>query len=117
MERTAEQDRMQALLVSLGVEIIVNSAVSGLVAGGVRVDCIYGGPERQVACNSFIPVTSREPDDVLWRELEDAGLSSLVRIGDCKAPGIIAQAVFDGHRAARSHGEPEAPARRERVVL
>jgi dimethylamine/trimethylamine dehydrogenase len=62
-------------------------------------------------------VTSREPQDALWRALQGAGLASLRRIGDARAPGLIAHAVHDGHAAARTHlGPPHEPAR-ERVIL
>ncbi|MFN7132674.1 MAG: thioredoxin family protein, partial [Myxococcales bacterium] len=48
-----------------------------------------------------LPVTSRDPEESLWNELQQLGLTTLVRIGDCKAPGLIAHAVYDGHRFAR----------------
>jgi dimethylamine/trimethylamine dehydrogenase len=64
-----------------------------------------------------VPVTSRQPDDGLWQALQGADLASLIRIGDCKAPGIIAQAVFDGHRAGRMLGSTTEAVRRERIVV
>jgi dimethylamine/trimethylamine dehydrogenase len=33
--------------------------------------------------------------------LKDAGIKSVTRIGDCLAPGLIAYAVYAGHRYAR----------------
>ncbi len=51
---------------------------------------------------------------------------SIQRIGDCKAPGLIAHAVYDGHRTARridgdqatAEDLPEEPPfRRDRVVI
>ena len=66
-------------------------------------------------------MTSREPEDTLWHELQerDHGFASLVRIGDCKAPGIIAMAVHDGHLAGRMLGEDAGliTPKRERVVI
>jgi dimethylamine/trimethylamine dehydrogenase len=38
--------------------------------------------------------------------LERGGLETLTVIGDAEAPGLIAHAVFAGHRAARQFGEP-----------
>ena len=53
-------------------------------------------------------VTQRRSDDALYRELaadppalEAAGVEALYRIGDCVAPRLIADAIFDGHRLAR----------------
>jgi dimethylamine/trimethylamine dehydrogenase len=47
--------------------------------------------------------------DLVAREAEwaDAGLHSVRRIGDTEAPGLIAHAVYAGHRYAR---ELDAPA-------
>jgi dimethylamine/trimethylamine dehydrogenase len=80
-----------------------------------------------------VPVTSREPNDALWHDLQSdpdanatAGIMSVQRIGDCKAPGLIAHAVYDGHRIARlidgalAMGEDlpeEPPFRRDRLVI
>jgi len=50
---------------------------------------------------------------------DPSGITTLVRIGDCRAPGIIATAVYDGHRAARELGQPASDLveRRERVCV
>ena len=61
-----------------------------------------------LACVSLVLVTMRLPSDALYHELmeeptriEAAGIKSITRIGDCLAPGIIAAAVYSGHRQAR----------------
>ena len=58
-------------------------------------------------------VTARLPEDALYRELAAdparlaaAGIKSLDRIGDCYGPGMIAHAVYSGHRFAREFEEP-----------
>ncbi len=117
MEHTVDQERSQARLIDLGVEIVVNHRVEALVPEGARLACVFTGRNRDIACGTLLPVTSRQPEDGLWQELQGADLASLQRIGDCRAPGIIAQAVFDGHRAARAFGGAEPPVRRERVVV
>jgi dimethylamine/trimethylamine dehydrogenase len=117
MDKTAEQARSQALLIELGVAIAVSTMVAGLVDDGARLACVFTGRSRIQPCGSFVPVTSRQPDDGLWQALQGADLASLVRIGDCKAPGIIAQAVFDGHREGRILGCTVEPVRRERIVV
>ena len=53
-------------------------------------------------------------------EWADHGIRRIIRIGDCLAPGTIAQAVWSGHRFARELGETdgdEVPYRRENVEL
>jgi dimethylamine/trimethylamine dehydrogenase len=115
---TAEQARAQSRLIELGVSIVTSTAVAALGPGTAELVCIYTGRSREVACGGFVPVTSRAPDDDLFDQLHGKGLATLRRIGDCRAPGLIAHAVYDGHRAARALQEPleEAVARRERVV-
>ena len=92
---------------------------------------LHAGFEAGAA--DFVPVTPRDPDDALWHSLQAdgpanaaAGILGIQRIGDCKAPGLIAHAVYDGHRAARridgdrADGEDlpeEPPFRRDRVVI
>jgi dimethylamine/trimethylamine dehydrogenase len=110
---TGEQMRSQARLIELGVEIIVSHTVETIAVGGpgrgvAEIACAFTGRRRQIACSGFVPVTSREPSDGLWHELmadaaanTAAGIASIQRIGDCKAPGLIAHAVYDGHRIAR----------------
>ena len=53
-------------------------------------------------------VTQRLSDDALYHELradeerlEAEGIEAVYRIGDCVAPQLIADAIFDGHRLAR----------------
>ncbi len=116
---TQEQPGIQRLLLQLGVNIVANTKVSGLGPGCAILECMYSGASREVACSALVPVTSREPDDALWLALKPARLETLVRIGDCKAPGIIAQAVYDGHKAAREFGveQSDIVVRRERVTV
>ncbi|WP_292385952.1 FAD-dependent oxidoreductase [Mesorhizobium sp.] len=115
---TTEQSLVHKQLLSLGVEILTNSFVTGVGVREVEVDSVFSSARRALACDLFVPVTSREPNDRLWHDLSDAGLQSLCRVGDCSAPGIIAQAVYDGHRHGRQFGRPgdTGPAR-ERVAL
>ena len=73
-------------------------------------------------------VTQRLSNEELYLELradEEAlaaeGVEGLYRIGDCVAPRMIADAIFDGHRLAREI-DSENPAiplpyRRERLLL
>jgi dimethylamine/trimethylamine dehydrogenase len=66
-------------------------------------------------------VTSREPDDVLYRALvgEDPGdaQARVQAIGDCSQPALIAHAVYSGHRAARELDLPVVTPGRDRLVV
>ena len=103
---TIEQAPIQTRLLRLGVNIIVSSVVTELKEKTAVIGNIYFGQIHEIACDYFVPVTSREPNDALWREMQSADLKTLSRIGDARAPGIIAQAVHDGHKSAREFGEP-----------
>jgi dimethylamine/trimethylamine dehydrogenase len=106
--KTAEQSLVQARLIACNVDIVVSHAVTDLHPGEAELACVYSGRTRRIACAGFVPVTSREPEDTLWRDLsaDSAAFRSLQRVGDCKAPGLIATAIYDGHRAARELGRP-----------
>ena len=114
---TDEQAQVQSALIAAGVKIVVSMTVAGLSAGRAILHCVYSGATREIACEGFVPVTSRAPNDELWNSLQGMPGKCLARIGDCKAPGLIVHAVYDGHRAARELGENNPIEKRERVVV
>ncbi|MEM9421144.1 MAG: hypothetical protein AAF986_01340 [Pseudomonadota bacterium] len=74
----------------------------------VSVAHIYSREARTFEADWVIMVTMGSPNDKLYTELmsrsaewKDSGIQSVTAIGDCVAPGPIAQAVHDGHRYAR----------------
>jgi dimethylamine/trimethylamine dehydrogenase len=80
------------------------------------------GEAVEIAADGIVLVTQRLSDDGLYHELKDSDPElALYRIGDCVAPRIPAEAIFDGHRLGREI-DAENPAvplpyRRERLVL
>jgi dimethylamine/trimethylamine dehydrogenase len=86
------------------------------------------GDELELAADAVVLVTQRLSNEALYLELaaDEAalraeGVEALYRIGDCVAPRIPAEAIFDGHRLAREI-DSENPAvplpyRRERILL
>ena len=116
---TDEQYFIQKRLLEIGVTLKPSRFIAGREADRLRLACAYTGREEQVPCGTVVLVTGRLPDDTLYHQLsglEGARFSTLVRIGDCLAPGLIADAVYSGHGFARGFGEPprNAPLRRER---
>ncbi len=124
---TLEQAAIQRRLLELGVEIMTAKTVVALHEGEVETACVYTGRRQRIPAGGVVLVTSQIADDALYQELtarpdalRDAGIRKLVRIGDCLAPGIIAAAVYAGHRFAREIDAAPSDAvgfRRENVAL
>ena len=118
---TADQHRIQARLMALGVEIITAHGVDSFDGNNATISCIYSETKRELAFDQLLTVTSRAPNDQLYQALKDKPqLSSLSRIGDCDAPSIIATAVFAGHRYAQEFDEDtdsDNPIRYDRVFI
>jgi dimethylamine/trimethylamine dehydrogenase len=97
----------------LGIAVITAHDLTGFDGGAVTLASNYGEPERRVAANAVVCVTSRLPEEALYQALEAepeallaAGIKSVTRIGDCLAPGFIAHAVYSGYRYARELDAP-----------
>ncbi len=127
-ENTLEQHRIQERLLECGVEIVVSHNLKAIGDGDVDGACVYSERVRALKARSVVMVTSRQPNDSLYRvladdndKLEAAGIKSVQAIGDCAVPSIIAVAVHDGHRAAREMdsppADPDLPFRREYIAL
>lgn len=123
---TDEQTYIQKRLVQLGVRFLFAHCLKRAEAGLAHFACLYGGKEVQLACGSLLLVTGRYPDTSLFEELEsrgnalaEAGIQSVTRIGDCLVPSSIADAVYTGHRFARTLDNPHAAhfVRRERPAI
>ena len=106
---TGEGVYLNHLLRDLGVEVLPSHVLTRIDAGVVTGHHHFG-PGQSVEWNvdSVVLVTQRVSTDGLYRELkaepdalEREGITGLHRVGDCKAPRIAAEAIFDGHRLAR----------------
>ena len=107
-DMTSEQARIQKHLMDLGITIMTNRSLISFDGTSADLVCSFSGKREHLSIESVVTVTSREPNDDLFWELEryqdahpDSALKSVSRIGDCEAPAIIAGAVFSGHRYAR----------------
>jgi len=95
---------------------------SKLTAAGLAMAPLPAGV-AELDAGAVVIVTQRRSDDALYHALlEDPGdVEGVYRAGDCVAPRILADAIFDGHRLAREI-DAEDPAvarvwRRERAAL
>ena len=123
-QHTEEHSLMMEALIEAGVQIITAKGLVGWQSGTVQLECIYSGSESIIETDYLVPISARVANDELWRGLDaqrekftDRGGLSLQRTGDCRAPGIIAAAVYAGHKAARELGQTEVKFKRDRVVV
>ena len=116
------------LVVESGVTLMPNTTLLDVESDQVRLHDSVAGRNIEYNNDGVVMVTSRTPEDTLFYDIQnalssasDTMLQSLSRIGDCQAPGIIATAVYEGHRYARELGEEidpvDVPFRRERIVI
>lgn len=109
---TTEVYSSNAALSEAGVEIVPNKLLVAAPQGRAELECIFSGMQSEMACDVIIPLTRRLPVLGLYDglvamgdSLAEAGVRSVIRIGDAEAPGIIAAAVHAGYRAAVDLGE------------
>lgn len=110
---TLEQHRIQARLIELGVDIRCNQVLRNVAPDHVTIACSYTGRRDQVQCDSVVLVTERLRNTALYEQLKNQGLKTLELIGDAVSPGLIADAVFAGHRAARDFERSKADANQD----
>jgi dimethylamine/trimethylamine dehydrogenase len=104
---TLEQAFLKERLHELGVRMHRGTTIGSVEPGRVSGADEFGDA-FQLETDSIVLVTQRVSDDALYHELradeerlEAEGIEAVYRIGDCVAPQLIADAIFDGHRLAR----------------
>ena len=125
---TLEHEANQERLHGAGVDLLANATLLAVETGQAL---LHDGLHRRdvtLPVDGVVMVTARLPEDGLYHEVvqaldgsSDTGIHTLRRVGDCQAPGIIATAVYEGHRYARELGtdvDPgDVPFRRELHVI
>ncbi|MCK6452872.1 MAG: FAD-dependent oxidoreductase [Alphaproteobacteria bacterium] len=124
---TLEQARIQGRLIELGVAVLTATDLVALHKGEAEIACVYTSRTRRIEAGSVVMVTTQTPEDSLYMALMEkpdalaaAGIRRVARIGDALAPGLIAAAVWSGHRFGREIDRQESDAvgfRRENVEL
>jgi len=106
---TSERWRVRSHLMRLGVSIETAQTLMAFDGMAATLACAYSGAKSTLPVNGVVLVTARDPLDGLYHEIlaQAAGDGdatgpalpfTLSRIGDCEAPGIVAAAVYAGHR-------------------
>jgi dimethylamine/trimethylamine dehydrogenase len=99
-------------LAKLDVQQIVAHNLLSFNGHAAQLQQLWNDKILSVACASVVLITARLPQDdlhqtLLLREAQwaDAGVKNVHCIGDALAPGLIAHAVYSGHRFAREFDE------------
>ena len=126
---TLEQHFIQARLIEMGVGIKCFANLDAIAKGEVTTSCVFSGRTERIEADAVVLVTSRKPQDELFQDLRtrkadwgDAGIKSVVAVGDALAPATIAHAVYAGRRYAEELDGPpvtgdSVPFRREITEL
>ena len=113
---TLEDVLIRARLHECGVVMRTGTVLRSIEPGRLMCDDANGEPLELAA--GVVLVTQRISLDALYHEL-DGRREAVFRVGDCVAPRLLAEAIFDGHRLAREidGDDPEValPYLRERV--
>src|SRR3984893_9536135 len=132
MDFTLESPNQNRKLHKLGVEIVVEHYPTKIEQGKVHAVHVFDeeAHDKVWETDAVVLVTQRRSNEALYRELKDTvtfaalkkeGVNAVYRIGDCVAPRLIADAIFDAHRLAReidsTHPEETLPYKRERRVI
>ena len=110
---TLDYRHIQWRMAELDIEPVVAHELVDFAPGALRLRHVWNDRERTLPCASIVTITSRLPDDALLDALREreadwtgAGIRTVTRIGDALAPGLIAHAVYAGHRYARALDAP-----------
>lgn len=120
---TLELRRLEERLARAGIPIISRTRLAAVGDHAVTLTCGSTTETRAVGC--LVTVTLREPEGALAlalmtrrAEWQRFGIDTVQVIGDARAPGTVAAAVYAGAAAARDLGDPvPGRFRRERIVL
>ena len=122
---TLEGPRLRHRLHEIGIKALTTASLGSVDERGVRISHQFGHV-TEVAADAAVLVTQRLScaelfTDVTRRNLKGTGIEGVYRIGDCVAPRVLADAIFDGHRLGReidsdNPGTPR-PYRRERLIV
>jgi dimethylamine/trimethylamine dehydrogenase len=123
---TLEQRLLMQRMHDAGIAMHAGVLIERVEPAGVTGRDEFGDP-FELEADAVVLVTQRLSNEALYLALRDdptlasQGVEALYRIGDCVAPQLIADVIFDGHRLAREIdiADPATPLpyRRERPLV
>jgi dimethylamine/trimethylamine dehydrogenase len=126
-DETLEGPMLRQHLHERGIGQRTGVTLTGIRPGSLGATDEFGG-ELELQADAVVLCTQRVSNEELYlalradeEALRSEGVEALYRIGDCVAPRVVAEAIFEGHRLAREI-DSENPAvplpyRRERISL
>jgi dimethylamine/trimethylamine dehydrogenase len=126
-DETLEGALLRQHLHDAGIDMRTGVVLTGIEPAGLTATDEFG-ESLELEADAVVLCTQRLSNEAVYLELkegEDAlraeGIEALYRIGDCVAPRMIADAIFDGHRLAREidaeNPSVPLPYKRERMLL
>jgi dimethylamine/trimethylamine dehydrogenase len=111
---TGEGFRVNRQIREAGATIVPNHTVTEIGPGLARGQNVWSPDPVEWEADAVVVVTERRPHSELYDELtadparlQQEDIEAVYRIGDCLAPRLIAECVFDGHRLAREIDSPD----------
>jgi len=108
---TLDYRHIQKRLAQLAVECVVSHSITDFSGTTLQLEQVWNGKPKALHCDALVSITARLPNDALYQALrerepewQDAGVQRIDCIGDALAPGLIAHAVYAGHRYAQELG-------------
>jgi dimethylamine/trimethylamine dehydrogenase len=125
-DETLEGPLLRRRLHDIGITMHRNLEMTAIEPG--HVSCKTDFDEAtELEADGVVLVTQRRSDDALYHllrsdaRLADEGIEAVYRIGDCVAPRMIADCIFDGHRLGREIDSPNPAVplafKRERMLV
>jgi dimethylamine/trimethylamine dehydrogenase len=115
-----ELGNIRERMIELGVTTVFEKYLTGFSDGKVVLSSTYRGVDASsIDGGSLVIVGIKSASDDLYQELKSHSGIDVRAIGDCRAPGAIAHAVYSGHECARTIDDTDAdvPFAVERALL
>ena len=110
---TLDYRHIQRRLHQLHVQLVTAHNIVEFDGSRAWLEHSWSERRSSIECAAIVSLTARLPNEALALALQaresewaEAGIASVTSIGDADAPGLIAHAVYAGHRYARELDEP-----------
>jgi dimethylamine/trimethylamine dehydrogenase len=109
-DETLEGPMLRRHLHDLGIGMRAGTWLTRIEPAGVSAETELGDT-FDLEADAVVLVTQRVSYEALYLELAAAGVEGCYRVGDCVAPRLIADAIWDGHRLGREidSADPSQP--------